>query len=251
LKRRRTSFATPFVVTAACGATPAPANPPALTPAEHLVPIDPVLHDPPDEQPSNPPPSMTEGALVVQPHSGSSCYLVYEREMRGRTSRSVFDEGEVPCPPNVKLPADQYVTIGRERYHLDTESLKCYREVRGNPPSWRESACPDSLLPELVGLVPDENCMYRGVRVKAPSCPPKPPPRTIRSARIIHIAVVGASIEVTIGAGTDQGIEAGMTIRLERAGIAKITSCSAQTCKTTVNATEDQVRASSGSVVFE
>jgi|GEM_PF-5944672 len=258
MMRRRTTFAAPFVVTA-CWSQPPPAEPaPAFTPAERLVPVEPALRSPPEPVAESEPAVPIEGALIVQPYAGRGCYLVYERSMRGRTSRTVFDEGSVPCPPdgpNVTLPAQTTVTIGRERYRLDTESLQCRREILGNPPSWRRSECPAALIPDVVGVTPDANCVYRGVKVRTPTCQPTGaagPSAALGTIRIINIQAVADGVEVVIAAGTDRGLAKGMTLRLRGvAGRATISSCTARTCKATFHATPDQIRASAGSVTVE
>ncbi len=254
--RRRTTFAAPFVVTACWSQPPPPAEPaPAFTPAERLVPVEPALRSPPEPIAEAGPAVPIEGALIVQPYTGSDCYLVYERSMRGRTSRTVFDEGSVPCPadgPNVKLPAQTTVTIGRERYRLDAESLQCSQEILGNPPSWRRSECPAALIPEVVGVTPDANCIYRGVKVRTSTCQPAGLSRTLGTIRIVNIQVVTDGVEVVIAAGTDRGLAKGATVRLRGvAGTATISSCTARTCRATFHATADQIRASAGSVTVE
>ncbi len=277
MRRKRTSFASPFVVTIACGGAPAtvPPPPPPLRP----VPVDSALEvaevvvDAPvaiDAQvvqvgsvrfvdpgckrreasgedtnvdcPEDLVPTAPAGELIVE-HNGA-CYRVYERKLGSRTSRYYWDEGRVRCPANVELPPKLVVTIGRDRFRLDEESLTCRREVASNPPYWTQAPCPSVLIPKLVGLTPDAPCSYRGIAVNcgATGNPPGP-------ARIIGIRVVGNGTEIVIARGKSDGLAAGMHVRLKGMPVpGTITSCNERTCTARVTATPDQVKASSGSV---
>jgi hypothetical protein len=127
-------------------------------------------------------PDALPGELIVG--HNDRCFRVYERKLGNRTSRTHWDEGQVHCPPagpNVRLPKRTFVEIrtkppgwpgGTEHFILSEESLTCDRRVEANPPYYVAAPCPDELLPELVGLVPEHSagtCTYRGVTVKCPT----------------------------------------------------------------------------------
>ncbi|HEU0036425.1 MAG TPA: hypothetical protein VFQ53_37690 [Kofleriaceae bacterium] len=253
VRRPRTSFASPFVITLACGGRPtpppSPANPPE-PPADPAVAtirfddpgctrVEPSGQTTDIDCPDDVLPVAADGELVVANDAGR-CFRVYERQLGDRSSRSLWDEGRVRCPPagpNVRLPTPMVVTIGRDRYRLDPESLTCVIEVRGNPPYWKRADCPPQLVPQLVGLTPTAPCSYRGIRVNC-GVPWTGPIH----ARIIGRRPAAGGLEIVLGVGTRQGVAAGMMLELGKVRTT-VTSCSERACTAIVPLTPEQLDA--------
>jgi hypothetical protein len=146
-------------------------------------------------------------------------------------------------------PPDRLViTVGRDEYKLDLESLTCHRHVQANPPYWTKVACPSPLVPKLVGLEPDAPCMYRGVQVNCTTATGGGTGGTL-TARIIAVTVVTGGTQIVIGRGTATGAVKGMHVLLKGVpGDAEITECNERTCKAIVRATPDQIRNAGGTV---
>lgn len=261
--RRRTHFASPFVITLACGGSPAPrsttdgpeppfpyaqATEPDLGPAPKPPAVGTIRFDDPGcerlaangawehvDCPDALLPLAGKDELVVS-EDGKRCFLVYERKLGERTSRYHWDEGRVRCPPggpNVQLPARKEVEIARKRYRIDAESLTCREESLGNPPSWRRVECPPPLVPRLVGLKPDAPCSYRGIKVNCGI-----------EARAIKLSVVQDGVMVTIDRGTRDGIAKGMVMVLGHGDTevrGTIEHCDERTCRATLPTTADVV----------
>jgi hypothetical protein len=208
MRKRRRTFASPFVLTVGigCGGKAEPRDelpvPPPPPPADARPDAAPEPDAPfververqgrgcvkireTDSIPVNCPddlmPDALPGELIVG--HNDKCFRVYERKLGNRTSRYHWDEGQVRCPPggpNVRLPNRPFVDIktkpagwpqDTEHFRLDEESLTCRRRVEANPPYSVSAPCPEELLPELVGLDPERierACTYQGVTVKCP-----------------------------------------------------------------------------------
>lgn len=255
--RRRTQFASPFVITIACGGSPAAPTPP-VSRAEPPAPAAPALpavgairfDDPGCERhtgggkweevdcPDDVLPLAGKDELVVS-EDGKRCFLVYERKLGERTWRYEWDEGRVRCPPggpNVQLPARQEIQIDRRRYRIEPESLTCQEEVLGNPPSWRRVECPALLVPRVVGLTPDTPCSHRGVKVNCGGA---------MQARVIGATAVASGVTVTVALGTREGVAKGMGMVLKDGATVvrgTIDQCSERTCRATLPTTVDAVR---------
>lgn len=271
--RRRTHFASPFVITIACGGAPAPTTPTstpegpeppfpyahATSPELGPAPAPPALpavgtirfDDPVCERhtgggswktvdcPDDLLPLAGKDELVVSA-DGKRCFLVYERKLGERTSRYEWDEGRVRCPPggpNVRLPSRQQIQIDGKRFRLEPESLTCREEMLGNPPSWRRAECPALLVPQLVGLKPDAPCSYRGVKVNCGA--------GSMQGRVIGASAVHHGVTVTVALGTREGVGKGMVMVLKDGATvvrATIDHCSERTCRATLPTTVETVR---------
>ncbi len=78
-----------------------------------------------------------------------------------------------------------------------------------------------------------------------------PPPSAAKSARVIAIAVVGGGTQVTLGIGTAQEVAAGWKGKMAGVqGVFTLSDCNERTCKATVSATPDQIKAGGGNVTL-
>jgi len=91
---------------------------------------------------------------------------------------------------------------------------------------------------------------------KGPRPPPvkvdkPPPPSAAKSARVIGLSVVGGGTLITVGIGTAQEVAAGWHGKI--AGVQEtftLSDCGERTCKATVKATPDQIKAGGGNVTL-
>lgn len=93
----------------------------------------------------------------------------------------------------------------------------------------------------------------RGPRTPTPPKDDKPkgPPPTSKSARVIGLSVVSGGTQITIGIGTAQEVAAGWKMKI--AGVQggfTVGECNERTCKATVSATPDQIKAGGGNVTL-
>jgi hypothetical protein len=80
---------------------------------------------------------------------------------------------------------------------------------------------------------------------------PKGPPPTAKNARVIGLSVVNGGTLITIGIGTAQEVAAGWKMKI--AGVPggfTVGECNERTCKATVAATPDQIKAGGGNVTL-
>ncbi len=89
-----------------------------------------------------------------------------------------------------------------------------------------------------------------GPRTPRPSKPTDPPVVASNlTARVLSVGVSGGGTSITVGRGTESGVTDGMKARLKGiTGAFPLSGCTARTCKATVSATPDQIKAA-GSVV--
>ena len=93
----------------------------------------------------------------------------------------------------------------------------------------------------------------KGHRPTGPKAPPIPvaPPTKALSGRIVGVAVQGGSTLVTIAVGTDAGAQNGMRAHVKGlGGTYELASCGPRTCKATVGATVDQIKAGGSTVTI-
>ncbi len=96
------------------------------------------------------------------------------------------------------------------------------------------------------------------VKIKKGGPRPPPPPKldktpvaTAKSARVIGLSIVSGGTLITVGIGTAQEVAAGWHGKI--AGVATgftLSDCSERTCKATVSATPDQIKAGGGNVTL-
>lgn len=100
------------------------------------------------------------------------------------------------------------------------------------------------------------------VKIKKPTGPrpptgpkepdkPKGPAPTAKTARVIGLSVVSGGTLITIGIGTAQEVAAGWKMKI--AGVQggfTVGECNERTCKATVSATPDQIKAGGGNVTL-
>ena len=80
---------------------------------------------------------------------------------------------------------------------------------------------------------------------------PKGPAPTAKSARVIGLSVVSGGTLITLGIGTAQEVAAGWKMKI--AGVPggfTVGECTERTCKATVTATPDQIKAGGGNVTL-
>ncbi|MBL9016899.1 MAG: hypothetical protein JNL83_22110 [Myxococcales bacterium] len=80
---------------------------------------------------------------------------------------------------------------------------------------------------------------------------PKGPPPTAKTARVIGLSVVSGGTLITIGIGTAHEVAAGWKLKI--AGVQggfTVGECSERSCKATVTATPDQIKAGGGNVTL-
>ncbi len=81
--------------------------------------------------------------------------------------------------------------------------------------------------------------------------PPPPPPTKALAGRIVGVAVQGGATLITIAVGTDAGAQSGMHARVKGLGGSyELSSCGPRTCKATVGATVDQIKAGGSTVTI-
>ena len=104
----------------------------------------------------------------------------------------------------------------------------------------------------------------QAVKIKRPTGPrtttgPTPPPKdekkgpppTAKTARVIGLSVVSGGTQITIGIGTAHEVAAGWKLKI--AGVQggfTVGECSERSCKATVTATPDQIKAGGGNVTL-
>ncbi len=77
------------------------------------------------------------------------------------------------------------------------------------------------------------------------------PPPSAKSARVIGLSVVSGGTLITIGIGTAQEVAVGWKGKIQGvAGGFSLSDCSERTCKATVSATPDQIKAGGGNVTL-
>jgi hypothetical protein len=90
-----------------------------------------------------------------------------------------------------------------------------------------------------------------GTRPPPPEKKPEGPPATAKTARIVNISVSGSNSNITIGIGTDHGVQAGWKGKIQ--GVSStfaVGACNPRTCSATVAATPDQIKAGGSSVTL-
>lgn len=107
---------------------------------------------------------------------------------------------------------------------------------------------PKSYKPPTTAIVK----IKRGTpRTPTPPKPDKTPVATPKSARVIGLSVVTGGTLITLGIGTAQDVAAGWHGKI--AGVQggfTLSDCSERTCKATVAATPDQIKAGGGNVTL-
>ena len=106
---------------------------------------------------------------------------------------------------------------------------------------------PKSYRPPTTAVVK----IKRGPRTATPK-PDKPaPPATSKSARVIGLSVVGKDTLITVGIGTAQEVAVGWKGKISGVqGSFVLSDCNERTCKATVSATPDQIKAGGGNVTL-
>ncbi len=90
-----------------------------------------------------------------------------------------------------------------------------------------------------------------GPRPPTPPKPPPPPTGGPKSARVIGLSVVSGGTLITIGIGTAQEVAAGWKGKISGVqGGFTLSDCNERTCKATVAATPDQIKAGGGNVTL-
>ena len=109
---------------------------------------------------------------------------------------------------------------------------------------------PKSYKPPTTAVVK----IKKGTPRNTTPTPPKPdkvPVATAKSARVIGISVVSGGTQITLGIGTAQEVAAGWKGKM--AGVQggfTLSDCGERTCKATLAATPDQIKASGGNVTL-
>lgn len=109
---------------------------------------------------------------------------------------------------------------------------------------------PKSYRPPTTAVVKIKKGTPRTPPTQTPQTKP-PPPSAAKSARVIGISVGAGGTLITLGIGTAQEVAAGWHGKM--AGVQggfTISECSERTCKATVAATPDQIKASGGNVTL-
>lgn len=79
---------------------------------------------------------------------------------------------------------------------------------------------------------------------------PGPAPTT-KNARVIGLSVVSGGTQITVGIGTAQEVAAGWKLKIQGvSGGFTLSDCGERTCKATVTATPDQIKAGGGNVTL-
>ncbi len=107
---------------------------------------------------------------------------------------------------------------------------------------------PKSYRPPTTAVVKIKRGGPRQPTVKVEKPGPAP---TTKSARVIGLSVVGGGTQITVGIGTAQEVAAGWKLKIQGvSGGFTLSDCGERTCKATVSATPDQIKAGGGNVTL-